>query len=153
MNQLGEKVSNIFNEIEYKPNEFLSTKYTSAIKNNLRDKSYENFKTEFKINNFVTTFDYLNENNTLERNSYLSNKSSINIDKFNNFTFSTRKNKTKDLTEYYNLMYQYKNDCLAASVEYNKDFYSDREIKPDESIFFKLTFIPLGDAAKKKKKN
>ena len=153
MNQLGEKVSNIFNEIEYKPNEFLSTKYTSAIKNNLRDKSYENFKTEFKINNFVTTFDYLNENNTLERNSYLSNKSSINIDKFNNFTFSTRKNKTKDLTEYYNLMYQYKNDCLAASVEYNKDFYSDREIKPDESIFFKLTFIPLGEAASPNLKN
>ena len=147
MNQLGDKVSNIFNEIEYKPNKFLNTKYTSAIKNNLRDKTYENFKTEFKVNNFVTTFDYLNENNTLEKNSYLSNKSNINIDKFNSFAFSTRKNKTKDLTEYYNLMYQYKNDCLAASVEYNKDFYSDREIKPDESIFFKLTFIPLGEAA------
>ena len=147
MNQLGDKVSNIFNEIEYKPNKFLNTKYTSAIKNNLRDKTYENIKTEFKVNNCVTTFDYLNENNTLEKNSYLSNKSSINIDKFNSFAFSTRKNKTKDLTEYYNLMYQYKNDCLAASVEYNKDFYSDREIKPDESIFFKLTFIPLGEAA------
>ena len=153
MNQLGDKVSNIFNEIEYKPNEYFNTKYTSAIKNNLRDKAYENFKTEFKVNNLVTTFDYLNENNTLEKNSYLSNKSTINIDKFNSFAFSTRKNKTKDLTEYYNLMYQYKNDCLAASVEYNKDFYSDREIKPDESIFFKLTFIPLGEAASPNLKN
>ena len=26
-------------------------------------------------------------------------------------------------------MYQYKNDCLAASIEYNKDFYSDRDLK------------------------
>ena len=34
-------------------------------------------------------------------------------------------------------MYQYKNDCLAASIEYNKDYYDDRDIKPEESIFFK----------------
>ena len=40
-------------------------------------------------------------------------------------------------------MYQYKNDCLAASVEYNKDYYDDNDIKPEESIFFKLTIIPF----------
>ena len=33
----------------------------------------------------------------------------------------TLENIEKDLTEYYNLMYQYKNDCLAASIEYNKE--------------------------------
>ena len=43
-------------------------------------------------------------------------------------------------------MYQYKNDCLAASIEYNKDFYSDRELKPDESISFKLT-IPFAEVS------
>jgi LPS-assembly protein len=153
MNQIGQKVSNIFNEVEYKPNEFFNTKYASAIKNNLRDKSYESLKTEFKVNNFITTFDYLNENNTLKKNSYLSNETSININKFNSFGFSTRKNKTTNLTEYYNLLYQYENDCLVASVEYNKDFYSDREIRPDESIFFKLTFIPFGEASSPNLKN
>ena len=44
-------------------------------------------------------------------------------------------------------MYQYKNDCLAASIEYNKDYYSDRELKPNENIFFKLTIIPLGETS------
>ena len=48
------------------------------------------------------------------------------------------------MVEYYNLMYEYKNDCLAASVEYNKEYYSDRDVKPDESIFFKLTIVPFG---------
>ena len=42
-------------------------------------------------------------------------------------------------------MYQYKNDCLAASIEYKKDFYSDRELKPDESVMFKLTIIPFAE--------
>ena len=31
-------------------------------------------------------------------------------------------------------MYQYKNDCLTASIEYNKDYYSDRA-KTYESLF------------------
>ena len=92
---------------------------------------------------FITTFDYLNENNTSDKNSYLSNSTNFSLDKFNSLSFSTRKNKTKDLTEYYKFMYQYKNDCLAASIEYNKDFYSDRELKPDESIMFKLTITPF----------
>ena len=114
------------------------------MKNNIDDVSYENLITEFKINNFVTKFDYLNENNTSSKNSYLTNETTINIDDTNSLSFSTRENKTTDLTEYYNFMYQYKNDCLAASIEYNKDYYNDRELKPNESIFLKLTIIPFG---------
>ena len=36
---------------------------------------------------------------------------------------------------------------LAASVEYNKEYYDDRDIDPSESIFFKLTIIPFGEAS------
>ena len=145
-NQIGEKVSNLFSEINYTPNDVITTKYVSSFKNNLEDISYENLITEFKVNNFVTTFDYLNENNTLTKTSFISNKSSIILNDSNRLSFSTRKNKTKDLTEYYRFMYQYKNDCLAASLEYSKDFYSDRDLKPDESILFKLNIIPFAEA-------
>ena len=41
-------------------------------------------------------------------------------------------------------MYQYRNDCLIAAIQYNKDFYSDRDLKPEENIFLKLTIIPFG---------
>ena len=54
-----------------------------------------------------------------------------------------RKNKTYNLTEYYNLIYAYQNDCLEASIEYNKDFYRDRDIEPSENLLFKLTITPL----------
>ena len=65
----------------------------------------------------------------------------------NNIKFSTRENKSSNLTEYYNLIYEYKNDCLAASIEYNKDYYDDRDIKPEENIFLKLTIIPFGETS------
>ncbi len=147
INQIGEKTSNLFSEISFKPNKLLSFKYMSSIKNNLEDIGYESMQSELSMNNFITTFDYLNENNTSTKNSYLSNKSIFKIDQSNNLQFSTRKNKTKDLTEYYKFMYQYKNDCLAASIEYNKDFYSDGEIKPEESIMFKLTITPFAEVS------
>ena len=146
-NQIGEKTSNVFSEIEYSPNNIFTTKYISSVRNNLREINSENFISEFKVKNLKTTFDYLNENNTNDKNSYLSNTTGYNLNKFNSFEFSTRRNKAKDLTEYYNFMYQYKNDCLAASIEYKKDFYSDRELQPDESIMFKLTIIPFAEVS------
>ncbi len=152
-NQLGQKTSNFFTETIFNPYEFFNIKYNSSIKNNLSDIEYENLITEFKINNFVTTFDYVNENNTIDKNSYLTSTAKYLFDNSNNLSYSTRENKTADLTEYYNLVYQYKNDCLAASLEYNKEYYDDRDIDPSEGIFFKLTIIPFGEASSHNLKN
>ena len=71
----------------------------------------------------------------------------FNIDADKNLIFETRKNKKTKLTEFYNLVYQYTNDCLIAAIEYNKDYYSDRDLKPEENIFFKLTIIPFGQTS------
>ena len=43
------------------------------------------------------------------------------------------------------MIYQYKNDCLVASINYNKDYYSDRDLKPTEELFFSLTIIPFAN--------
>ena len=152
-NQLGEKTSNFFSEISYSPSRFLTTKYNLSTKNNLTDINYESFKATISLNNFVTTFDYLNENNSSNENSYLLNTTRFALNKKNNLIFSTRENKSSNLTEYYNLIYQYKIDCLAASIEYNKDYYDDRDVKPEESIFFKLTIIPFGESTTPNLKN
>ncbi len=152
-NQIGEKTSNFFAEFSYNPNENLSTNYNLSTRNNFTDVSYENLNVEISLNNFVTTFDYLNENNTTDKNSYLTNTLKYSVDESNSLSFSTRENKSLNLTEYYNLIYEYKNDCLAASIEYNKDYYDDRDIKPEENIFLKLTIIPFGETSSPNLKN
>ncbi len=139
--QIDEQVSSIFNEITFQPNNILKLNYNSSIKNNFDKINYENITAELKINNLITSFDYSNEND-LTNNSYLSNKTRFNLDESNSLSFKTRRNKKINLTEYYALAYQYENDCLAASVEYNKEFYADRDLKPDEGIFLKFTIIP-----------
>ena len=146
-NQLGVKNSNFFGEISFSPNQIITTKYNASAKNNLTDINYENFTTQISINNFVTTFDYLNENSNVNPKSYITNSTRLNLNDSNSIQFSTRENQSSNLTEYYKLMYEYKNDCLAASIEYNKDYYDDRDIKPSENIFFKLTIIPFGQSS------
>ena len=49
--------------------------------------------------------------------------------------------KKTDFTEFYNLIYEYKNDCLTASIQYNKDYYSDNELKPTEEIFLSISIV------------
>ena len=147
-NQMGLKTSNLFGEISYNPNKFFKTKYNFSKKNNFDDSTYESISTEFNMSKFKTTFDYINENDSQQdKTSYLLSELNFNINENNNVYFSTRENKEKKLTEYYNMIYQYKIDCLAASVEYSKNYYDDRDIKPEENIFIKLTIMPFGQIA------
>ena len=143
---IGKKTSDIVGSIEFDPNEFFKVTYEFSQDENLTDTNYELLKNEFKVNNFVTTFEYFNENNTVEKQSYVSNKTSYNLGETKSFIFETRENKKTKATEFYNLIYQYRNDCLTAGIEYNRDYYSDKDLKPDETIFFKLTIIPFGEA-------
>ena len=141
-NQLGAKTSNVFGEIKFSPLEFLTAKYDFSLKNNLKNLNYQNLLAEINFNNFSSTFDYVRQDG--DKNSYFLSQTTYNLNESNNLSFSTRENLKTNLTEYYNLIYEYKNDCLKASIEYQKDYYTDRDIKPGENIFFNLTIIPFG---------
>ena len=73
----------------------------------------------------------------------ISNTISYNIDNKNYLKFGTRRNRKLNLTEYYDLVYEYKNDCLTAGVKYNKTYYSDGDLKPTENLLFTITLFPL----------
>ena len=60
-------------------------------------------------------------------------------------SFKTNKDLKKDFTEYYKLIYEYETDCLNASIQYNKKFYSNGDLIPDESIQFVVRFIPFAE--------
>ena len=94
---------------------FFNINYEFSQDQNLKDTNYQLLKNEFKINNFVTTFEYLNQNNSINKESYLSNKTYIILKNQIVLSFETRENKETNATEFYNLMYQYRNDCLNCS--------------------------------------
>jgi LPS-assembly protein len=61
------------------------------------------------------------------------------------FGFEMKRNIITDSSEYYNLSYEYLNDCLRAGLVYRREFYNDSEIEAENSLMFKITLTPFGD--------
>ena len=137
------KNSNLFGSVTTKFIKNLDLGYNFALDNDFNTFEYNDLSATYSINNFVTTFNFIEENGESGDSSVLSNSIEYNIDDKNFFTFKTRRNRKLNLTEYYDLVYEYKNDCLTAGVKYKKSYYSDGDLKPTENLLFTITLFPL----------
>ena len=140
---IDKKNSNLFGSIQNNLFENLKIGYDFSIDNDYKTFESHSLSTEFSINNFVTNFNYTEQRKELGSSHVISNTTSYNLDENNSFSFSTRRNKDISLTEYYNLAYEYKNDCLTAAIKYNRTFYEDNDLVPSENLFLTVTLIPL----------
>ena len=60
-------------------------------------------------------------------------------------SFETKRNLITNSSEFYNLSYEYINDCLRAGLVYRREFYNDSELEPENSLMFKITLVPFGN--------
>ena len=146
---LDKKNSNYFGKIANNLNENISLNYEFSVNHDLNEIQYSSLGTTFTKNNFVTTFNYIEENGDIGSTNIFENKTTFNFDEKNFITFRTRENKEIDLTEYYDLIYEYKNDCLIAGIKYNKTYYQDRDLKPTEDFMLSIKLIPLTSVEQK----
>ena len=140
---LDKKNSNYFGKVTNALNDNINLNYEFSINHELDEIQYNSLSTTIKKNNFVTTFNYIEEQGEVGKANILENVTTFNFDKQNFITFRTRENREIDLTEYYDLIYEYKNDCLVAGLKYRKSYYNDRDLKPSEDIILTITFFPL----------
>ena len=140
---INETSSNLFGSINSTLLKNINLSYNFSVEEDLSTFEYHNISSGVTINNFITEFNYTEERNEIGSNHILSNKTSYEVDENNSFSFSTRRNKAISLTEYYDFTYQYKNDCLTAAIKFNKTFYQDNDLIPEENLFFSITLIPL----------
>jgi len=117
--------------------------YEFSLDNDMKTINSNNIGTEISINNFVTSFNFIENRNELGSTHLISNSTEYKFNDSSSVKFSTRRNKEINLTEYYNLSYEYKNDCLTAALKFNKTFYQDNDLVPTEDLFFSITLIPL----------
>ena len=140
---LNNKGSDFIGSLIFEPSKNLKFDYNFSIDSDFESSNYNLFKTDISVNKFVTSFEFLQEDDEVGSESYLSNETSYNFNDAYSLKYRTRRNEKTDFTEFYNLIYEYKNDCLTASIQYNKDYYSDNELKPTEEIFFSISIVPL----------
>ena len=142
---LNNKGSDFIGSLIFEPNKNLKFDYNFSVDSDFESTNYNLFKTDISVNKFVTSFEFLQEDDEVGSESYLFNETAYNFNDANSLKYRSRRNEKTDFTEFYNLIYEYKNDCLTASIQYNKDYYSDNELKPTEEIFFSISIVPLAN--------
>jgi len=140
---INQKKSDLFGSINSQLLDNLNLGYDFSLDDDMKTINSNSIETEISVNNFITTFNYIEQRNQIGSTHLLSNITEYQINDSSSFKFSTRRNKKINLTEYYDLSYEYKNDCLTAALRFNKSFYQDNDLKPTEDLFFSITLIPL----------
>ena len=141
---LNKKNSNIFGQFNFKPIKNISLGYNFSLANDLNKFEYNSLITTMNFGNFITKFDFLEERGVVGSANIIQNTTKYDFDDQNSISFNTRRNRKLNLTEYYDLIYEYRNDCLVAGIKYKKNYYNDADIKPAEELFFSITIVPLG---------
>ena len=140
---IKDRNSNIFGNIVKNFNENLAVNYDFSLNSSLDKIEYNSLGFLYSKNNFKTEFNFIEENGVIGNSNILENITSYSFNENNQLSFKTRQNRKLDIAEYYNLIYEYKNDCLIAGITYNKTYYEDRDLVPSQDLMFKLTLIPI----------
>ena len=142
---LDEKLSDVIGNTNIKVNDSLNFNYNFALDQNYNDLNYNEIGFNVNLNPIKFDIDYLQERKHIGNQEYFT--TSMEYAKGNNgiFGFEMKRNIVTNSSEYYNLSYEYLNDCLRAGLVYRREFYNDSEIESENSLMFKVTLTPFGD--------
>ena len=124
---LDEKLSDLVFSSNYKISDKFKIKYNGAIDQNYNDINYSNISTKFNFNPIKVDFDYLEENKHIGDQKYFKTKLSYKKDSAE-FNLETKKDLITNSSEFYNLSYEYINDCLRAGLVYRRNFIKIRKL-------------------------
>ena len=141
---LDKRFSDIVGNLNYNKNNF-ELNYNYSLDQNFKEMNYSEIETRYSLGNVDFNLNYLKEDKLADNKEYF--KSSIEIKKGKNglFSFDNKRNIITNASEYYNLSYEYINDCLRAGLVYRREFYNDSELEAENSLLFKITLSPFGD--------
>ena len=97
------------------------------------------------LNPIKFNIDYLQEKQHIGNQEYLKTNFKYSKGDSGLFAFEMKRNIITNSSEYYNLSYEYLNDCLRAGLVYRREFYNDSELEAENSLMFKITLTPFGD--------
>tara|TARA_A100001015_G_scaffold321674_1_gene453933 strand:- start:5974 stop:8370 length:2397 start_codon:yes stop_codon:yes gene_type:complete len=142
---MNEKLSDLVGSAKYKVNNNFDINYDFSIDQNYKDLNYNEISTSMNFNLLNINFGYLEEKKHIGDQNYFTTKIDLGNKDKGLFSFETKRNLITNSSEFYNLSYEYLNDCLRAGLVYRREFYNDSELEPENSLMFKITLVPFGD--------
>ena len=142
---LDEKLSDLVGSAVWDVNDKFSLNYNFNLDQNYNDLNYNEIGTKLNFGSLNLDFNYLQEKKHIGKQDYLKTKVNYANSKNGLFSFETKRDLITNSAEFYNLSYEYTNDCLRAGLVYRREFYNDSELEPENSLMFKITLIPFGN--------
>tara|TARA_B100000963_G_scaffold64838_1_gene52943 strand:- start:6062 stop:8458 length:2397 start_codon:yes stop_codon:yes gene_type:complete len=140
---LDEKLSDLVGSTSYNINDKIKLDYQFALDQNYNDLNYSELGAKLNLGNINFDFNFLQEKKHIGNQEYLKTKISTNNLGKGQLSFETKRNLIKNSSEFYNLSYEYVNDCLRAGLVYRREFYNDPALEPENSLMFKITLLPF----------
>ena len=141
---LNEKASDLVGSATVKLTNNFSLNYEFALDQNYQDLNFNEFGANMNFGPIDFDFNYLQEKKHIGNQEYFGTKINIKNKDEGMFSFETKRNLITDSSDFYNLSYEYINDCLRAGLVYRREFYNDSELEPENSLMFKITLTPFG---------
>ena len=140
---LDEKLSDLVGNASYNINDKIKLDYEFALDQNFNDLNYSELGAKLNLGNINFDFNFLQEKKHIGNQEYFKTKISTNNLGKGQLSFETKRNLIKNSSEFYNLSYEYVNDCLRAGLVYRREFYNDPALEPENSLMFKITLLPF----------
>tara|TARA_B110000967_G_scaffold86538_1_gene89107 strand:+ start:2372 stop:4711 length:2340 start_codon:yes stop_codon:yes gene_type:complete len=142
---LDQKFSDIVGEAKYNLNGKVNLNYNFSIDQGYKNFNYNEFGSDFNFTNGKFNLSYLQEKNHIGNQEFFQTGVDYKLNNSNELSFSTKRNLLTSSAEFYNLSYNYINDCLKAGLAYRREFYTDRDIEPANTLMFTISIIPFAE--------
>ena len=140
---LDQHFSDFVGEATYNVNEGIKFGYKFNVDQNYQDFNYNEVDADFKYESVKFNIGYLQEKNHVGSTEYIKSGFDFRPNNSTELSFSAKRNLLTSSAEFYNLSYNYINDCLKAGVAYRREFYNDRDVEPVNSLMFTISIVPF----------
>ena len=142
---LDQHFSDVVGESKYNVNEKVNLNYNFSIDQGYKNFNYNEIGADYTLNDTKFNLSYLQEKNHVGNQEYIQTGFDFNLNESSEIAFNTKRNLLTNSAEFYNMSYSYINDCLKAGIGYRREFYTDRDFEPENSLMFTISIIPFAE--------
>jgi len=142
---LDQRFSDVVGETRFRVNDQLNINYNFSLDQGYNDFNYNELEAKFSSEKVKFNLSYLEEKKHIGRQEFVQTGFDVMLTNSSEFSFNTKRNILSDSAEFYNLSYNYVNDCLKAGLVYRREFYTDRDVEPANTLMFTISIIPFAE--------
>ena len=140
---LDQKFSDIVGKSKYRLNKNLNLNYKFSVDQSYKEFNYNEVGADLNFDKAKFNISYLQEKNHIGNQELVQSGIDFKLNSSTELSFSTKRNLLTNSSEFYNLSYNYINDCLTAGIAYRREFYTDEDVEPVNTLMFTISIIPF----------